>query len=122
MCISKAYARPFLGRFRMKKLAVGAALLAVMPFCAQAQTPLQPGGFYIGAEGGVTWLFNSSFNSTLFAPPFATGSVTTNSYWNTGFVAGGMVGYDFVGPRIEAEGVYRENSGTISVAGINAGA
>jgi OOP family OmpA-OmpF porin len=44
---------------------------------------------------------------------------------NTGFVLGGNVGYDFVGPRLELEGVYRENTGTLShphiarTAGIN---
>ena len=29
----------------MKRMVVGAALLAAAPFAAQAQTPLQPGGF-----------------------------------------------------------------------------
>ena len=33
----------------MKKLLLGAALLAATPFCAQAQS-LQPGGAYVGHE------------------------------------------------------------------------
>jgi opacity protein-like surface antigen len=101
----------------MKRMVVGAVLLAAAPFCAQAQTPLQPGGFYIGAEGGANWMFNTSFTSTLTVPPFGSISTGSNLTFNTGFVAGGAVGYDFFGPRVEVEGVYRENSGTLSVSG-----
>ena len=54
----------------MKRMVIGAALLAVMPFYAQAQSPVQPGGFYIAAEGGANWMFNTSFTSTLNVPPF----------------------------------------------------
>src|SRR5882672_1536090 len=53
------------GEIQMKRMLVGAALLAAAPFCAQAQSPLQPGGFYIGVEGGANWMFNTSFTSTL---------------------------------------------------------
>jgi outer membrane protein OmpA-like peptidoglycan-associated protein len=102
----------------MKKLVVSAALLAAMPFCAQAQSPLQPGGFYITAEGGANWMLNTSFTSTLNVAPLFVGSTTTNASFNTGFVVGGAVGYDFLGPRIEVEGVYRENTGTLSIAGL----
>ena len=102
----------------MKRLVVGAALLAAVPFCAQAQSPLQPGGFYIGAEGGVNWLLNNSFTSTLSVAPIFVGSTTTNASFNTGFVLGGSLGYDFIGPRLEVEGVYRENTGTLSIAGL----
>ncbi len=56
------------GSFTMKRMVVAAALLAAVPFGAQAQSPLQPGGFYIGAEGGANWLLNSTFNSTLTVP------------------------------------------------------
>src|SRR5215475_9615240 len=60
-------------------------------------TPYQ--GVYIGAEGGLNWLLNN------------------NSYaMNTGWGVGGKVGYDFVGPRIELEGLYRQNNGTGTVA------
>ena len=84
----------------MKRLVLGAALLAAAPFCAQAQS-LQPGGFYIGAEGGANWMFNTSFTSTLTVPPFGSVSTSSNATFNTGFVAGGFVGYDFLGPRLE---------------------
>jgi OOP family OmpA-OmpF porin len=102
----------------MKRLVVGAALLAAMPFCAQAQSPLQPGGFYITAEGGANWLLSSSFTSTLSVAPIFTGSTTTNASYNTGFVVGGAVGYDFLGPRLEVEGVYRENTGSLTIGGL----
>jgi OOP family OmpA-OmpF porin len=106
----------------MKRLVVGAALLAAAPFCAQAQTPLQPGGFYLGVEGGANWTFNTSFTSTLTVPGFGSASTGSNATFNTGFVAGGAVGYDFLGPRIEVEGVYRENSGTLTVNGFTGSA
>jgi outer membrane protein OmpA-like peptidoglycan-associated protein len=101
---------------------VGAALLAAAPFCAQAQSPLQPGGFYIGVEGGANWMFNTSFTSTLTVPPFGSVSTGSNASFNTGFVAGGSVGYDFVGPRVEVEGVYRENTGNLTVSGFSGSA
>ena len=106
----------------MKRMVVGAALLAAAPFCAaQAQSPLQPGGFYIGVEGGANWIFGSSFTSTLTLPGFGTGSANGNASWNTGFAVGGSVGYDFLGPRFEVEGVYRENNGSINFGGLSAG-
>ena len=76
---------------------------------------VQPGGVYLGAEGGLNWMFNNSFTSTLTFPGFGSGSTTTNMATNMGWVAGGVVGYDFLGPRVELEGVYRENTGTLSV-------
>ena len=108
----------------MKRMVVGAALLAAAPFAAQAQTPLQPGGFYIAAEGGANWMFNTSPTSTFtFAGPSSFGNFSSNSnaYFNTGFVVGGALGYDFIGLRVEAEGVYRENTGTLAVGGFSAG-
>ena len=36
---------------------------------------------------------------------------------NTGYVLGGQLGYDFVGPRIELEGAYRANNGTLGFGG-----
>ena len=108
----------------MKRMVVGAALLAAAPFAAQAQTPLQPGGFYIAAEGGANWIFNTSPTSTFtFAGPSSFGNFSSNSnaYFNTGFVVGGALGYDFIGLRVEAEGVYRENTGTLAVGGFSAG-
>jgi outer membrane protein OmpA-like peptidoglycan-associated protein len=99
-------------------MVLGAALLAAAPFWAQAQTPLQPGGIYLSAEGGANWLFNTTFTSTLNVAPFGSTSGTTTANFNTGFVVGGALGYDFLGPRIEVEGVYRENTGSVSVAGL----
>jgi OmpA-OmpF porin, OOP family len=99
----------------MKRMVVGAALLAAAPFAAQAQS-LQPGGVYVGLEGGLNWIFNSSFNTTISVPG-ATGVFTTNASWNTGYVLGGTVGYDFVGPRIELEGAYRANNGNLNFGG-----
>ncbi len=107
----------------MKRMVVGAALLAAAPFAAQAQS-LQPGGFYIAAEGGANWMFSTSPTSTFtWAAPQSFGTVTGNSnaYFNTGWVAGGALGYDFIGLRVEAEGVYRENTGTLAVGGFSAG-
>ena len=37
---------------------------------------------------------------------------------NTGFAAGGVVGYDFVGPRVEIEGVYRNNTNNTGFPGL----
>src|SRR5262245_54858927 len=67
---------------------------------AAANAPLfTPGqaypGFYIGAEGGLNWLLQNGNNS-----------------YNTGYAVGGKVGYDFVGPRVELEGLYRNNQGS----------
>jgi len=78
----------------MKKALLAAAALVALPVVAQAQMPTQ--GFYIGAEGGVNWLLNTTILNTPVSP-------------QTGFAAGGVIGYDFVGPRVEIEGVYRNN-------------
>jgi len=87
----------------MKKLLLATAALIALPVMAHAQPQPTP-GFYIGGEGGVNWMFNTTAN----VPGFG-GAV--NIYPATGWAAGGMVGYDFVGPRIELEGVYRSNNG-----------
>jgi outer membrane protein OmpA-like peptidoglycan-associated protein len=81
----------------MKKTLLAAAALLVLPAAANAQTA-NP-GLYVGAAGGLNWLLNN------------------NSYqMNTGWALGGVVGYDFVGPRVELEGMYRSNNGTGTVA------
>jgi len=41
-------------------------------------------------------------------------------YPQIGWAAGGMVGYDFVGPRVELEGIYRRNEATIGSDNFNA--
>ena len=80
-----------------KKSLLAAAAALVLPVAANAQTSYP--GFYIGAEGGGNWLLNN------------------NSYqMDTGWVAGGKLGYDFVGPRVELEGLYHSNTGTGVVA------
>jgi OmpA-OmpF porin, OOP family len=85
----------------MKSILMATVALIALPISAQAQsaqslfTPKQINpGFYGGPEGGLNWLLNSGNNNT-----------------DTGFAVGGVVGYDFVGPRVELEGVYRSNYG-----------
>ncbi len=86
----------------MKNTLLGAVALVALPMAAanaqslfdQSSYPTYP-GFYLGAEGGLNWLLNN------------------NSYqMNTGWAAGGKIGYDFVGPRIELESIYRQNNGS----------
>jgi len=79
----------------MKKALMAAAALVALPVMAQAQTPSS--GFYIGAEGGLNWLLNTTIANQPVTP-------------QTGWAAGGKIGYDFVGPRVELEGVYRSNN------------
>jgi outer membrane protein OmpA-like peptidoglycan-associated protein len=81
-----------------KKSLLAAAVALILPVAANAQTGTVYPGFYIGAEGGLNWLLNN------------------NSYqMDTGWAAGGKLGYDFVGPRIELEGLYHSNTGTGNV-------
>ena len=80
-----------------KKSLLATAVALVLPVAAQAQTSYP--GVYIGAQGGLNWLLNN------------------NSYqMDLGWAAGGKVGYDFVGPRVEVEGMYHSNTGTGVVA------
>ena len=95
----------------LKKALVTAAALVALPFATQAQS-LQYPGIYIGVEGGGTWMFNTNFGT-----PFgASGTI----YPAIGWAAGGMIGYDFVGPRVEIEGVYRRNQATVGSGPFNA--
>jgi OmpA-OmpF porin, OOP family len=91
-------------------------VFAVLPATTQAQT-LQYPGFYIGAEGGLNWMFNTSSTATFSVPGIGFGSGTVNAYPALGWAAGGMIGYDFVGPRVELEGVYRDNKATLTAPG-----
>ena len=83
----------------MKKALLAAAAFVALPVMAQAQT-VAP-GFYIGAEGGLNWLLNTTILGQGVSP-------------QTGFAVGGVIGYDFVGPRVELEGVYRQNQVNIN--------
>jgi OOP family OmpA-OmpF porin len=82
----------------MKKTLLAAAAVLMLPAVAQAQSMWTPGpsnpGFYVGAEGGGNWLLNSN-----------------NYNMDIGYAVGGVMGYDFVGPRLELEGVFRSNNG-----------
>jgi OOP family OmpA-OmpF porin len=86
----------------MKKALLAAAALVALPVVAQAQA-VAP-GFYVGVEGGLNWLLNTTILGAGVTP-------------QTGFAAGGVVGYDFVGPRIELEGVYRNNQHNVGFPG-----
>src|SRR5262245_45427324 len=83
----------------MKNVVAGVVALALMPFAAQAQSLFTAGqsspGIYLGPQGGLNWLLNSS-----------------NYNMDLGYAVGGVVGYDFVGPRVELEGMFRSNNGT----------
>jgi len=85
----------------MKKALMAAAAFVALPVMAQAQTPSS--GFYIGAEGGLNWLLNTTIAGVGVSP-------------QTGFAAGGKIGYDFVGPRVEIEGTYRNNQHNVFFA------
>ena len=93
----------------MKKALMAAAALVALPVMAQAQSPSP--GVYIGAEGGVNWLLNFTANTNI--PAFPTVSVNPQ----TGWAAGGVIGYDFVGPRVELEGIYRNNTTNVGIPG-----
>jgi OOP family OmpA-OmpF porin len=94
----------------IKKAVATAAALVALPVATQAQS-LQYPGFYIGAEGGGTWMFQTSSGT-----PFGSGTI----YPDIGWAVGGMIGYDFVGPRVELEGIYRRNTATVGAGPFNA--
>jgi OmpA-OmpF porin, OOP family len=85
----------------VKRLSWSAALLALSPWTASAQPtgPQSTPGFYVGLESGLNWLLdNNSFT------------------YSTGYAVGGVAGYDFLGPRLEFEVMYRSNAGIGVVA------
>lgn len=97
----------------MKKALMAAAAFIALPVIAQAQTPSS--GFYIGAEGGVNWLLNTTVTSNVVN---GTGTLTQVGVSpQTGWAVGGKIGYDFVGPRVEVEGIYRANQTNVTVPG-----
>ena len=94
----------------IKRALATAAALVALPVVTQAQN-LQYPGFYAGIEGGGTWMFNTTSGT-----PMGSGTI----YPALGWAAGGMIGYDFVGPRVEIEGVYRNNKATVGSGQFNA--
>src|SRR5216684_3309138 len=80
----------------MKKVLLAAAAVVALPAIAQAQQDVYAPGVYIGVEGGLNWLFNTTILGANVSP-------------QTGWALGGKIGYDFIGPRIEVEGLYRQN-------------
>ena len=84
----------------MSKLFWGAALAAILPITAHGQDINALPGFYIGAGGGIT---------------FAVGS--PNPTTGPGWVAGGKIGYDFVGPRIDLDVGYGQTPVNFSAPG-----
>jgi OmpA-OmpF porin, OOP family len=80
----------------MKKVLIAVAAIAALPATtAQAQDVQMP-GVYFGVEGGLSWMLNTTILGQNVSPA-------------TGWAAGGKIGYDFIGPRVEVEGLYREN-------------
>ncbi len=76
-------------RYLAPVAAVAAAAMLV-PGLAQAQSGTP--GFYVGLEGGLNWL-----------------DLPRTGDEKLGYGLGGVAGYDFVGPRVELEGVWRNN-------------
>ncbi|MDB5487722.1 MAG: outer membrane protein precursor, partial [Reyranella sp.] len=84
----------------MKKL-LATALVLLTPAAAQAQSINAQEGFYIGAGGGAAWFLGSNSNTQTW----------------TGWAAGGKVGYDFVGPRLELEAGYGQIPTSANIPG-----
>ena len=81
----------------MKKVLLAAAAVVALPAIAEAQDMMAPqSGVYFGVEGGLNWLFNTTILGQNVSP-------------QTGWAVGGKIGYDFIGPRVEVEGLYRQN-------------
>jgi OOP family OmpA-OmpF porin len=100
----------------MNRTWIAAVALAALPMTTQAQT-LQYPGFYIGAEGGLNWLLNNTSTANVTAGGFA-GSGQANITTQTGWTVGGMIGYDFVGPRVELESRFIQNTATLTAFGV----
>jgi len=80
----------------MKKVLLAAAAVIALPAIAEAQDVQTP-GVYFGVEGGLNWMFNTTILGQNVSP-------------QTGWALGGKIGYDFIGPRVEVEGLYRQNN------------
>ena len=78
----------------MKKAVCVVAAAILLPSAGHTQEINPLPGLYVGAGGGLAWFLNTSSS--------AGGSISSS----TGWAVGGLVGYDFVGPRIELEVAY----------------
>ena len=96
----------------MKNALFAAAALALVPVASQAQS-LQYPGVFAGLEAGGNYMFQSGVGT-----PFG----QSNLYPSIGYSFGGMVGYDFVGPRVAIEGLYNNSKATVSGASQSFGA
>jgi OOP family OmpA-OmpF porin len=85
----------------MTKRAAFAVIAAVLtPVAVQAQDIAAFPGFYVGAGGGI---------STPLSTP--------NNASGLGWVAGGKIGYDFVGPRIDLDVGYGQTPLNVNIPG-----
>jgi opacity protein-like surface antigen len=85
-------------------LLAAATALVLVPAASQAQT-LQYPGFFAGVEAGGNYMFQSGLSNNGFG---------SQIYPTIGYSFGGMIGYDFVGPRIALEGLYNNNKSIVS--------
>ena len=85
----------------IKPVLAAAAALAALPLVANAQEINAQPGFYIGGGGGLV-------------VPLSAGSANGGQ---VGWVAGGKVGYDFVGPRLDLDVGYSQLPLTINIPG-----
>ena len=98
----------------MKKLFAAAAALIALPAATQAQT--SGPGLYIGAEGGLSWLLSTTVISRTTTAGGNLNAVQVSP--QTGWMVGGVIGYDFTGPRVELEGIFRQGSANVSAVGV----
>ena len=84
----------------MKRFLWGAALAALLPMAVQAQVINPQPGFYAGAGGGIVGAIGSPNNTT-----------------GAGWLAGGKVGYDFVGPRLDLDVGYGQTPVNLNIPG-----
>jgi outer membrane protein OmpA-like peptidoglycan-associated protein len=85
----------------MKRIAlVATALAAAVPFASQAEEINAQPGFYVGAGGGISTPLSG-----------------TNNVSGLGWVVGGKVGYDFVGPRLDLDVGYGQTPLSVNIPG-----
>jgi opacity protein-like surface antigen len=86
--------------FMNKKAMLLSAVVALAPAMSYAQEINAYPGFYIAAGGGITTPLSSPNNST-----------------GVGWVVGGKVGYDFVGPRVDLDVGYGQTPLSVNIPG-----